>query len=252
MFPLILKDGHTDEPDSPIYYEVAANGIFEVRETEMFRSVTRVSHDVPGLQAGKEDLVVTAPRLPAALMEDVVAFFGAVYRSCKGEGIVVLFYNTHEQRYHVEVPEQTIPVYKPFGRPWTTYLEVRYDRVDRPDGFVRCGTIHSHADQAAYASHTDCTDEKHQDGLHAVVGDLHRADLSLTAAFTAAGHRFPMTTYDLIEPFDMDSAGRDTRQEWLERVLLEYPLPGGGKGLCSLAELERIRAARRHKAIGDA
>ena len=158
MFPIVLKNGHEEEPDSPIYYEVAANGIFEVRRTAMSWSATRMKSDVPGLLPRTETARLLAPRLPAWLMEEAVAFFSDVFRYCNAEGVVLLFYRPETQEYRLEVPEQTVPVYRNAKGRWMTSLELRYEHGDRPEGFVRCGSIHSHAELSAYASHTDCTD----------------------------------------------------------------------------------------------
>jgi hypothetical protein len=127
----------------------------------------------------------------------------------------------------MEVPRQTIPVYRDHRGNWYTSLELRYEHGERPEGTIRCGSIHSHAELSAYASHTDCVDEKHLDGIHAVVGHLDRNPVSLAASLTASGQRYSKYTYELIEPFDMERAlAGGVPDEWLERVELEYTSRG--------------------------
>ena len=201
MFPIILKDGHTPEPETPIYFEAAANGVFEVRRTALFESVTRAVRGVPGLEEEHESCRLLAPRVPARIMEEATAFFCDVFRTCDGEGVVLLFYNPDTREYRMQVPRQTIPVYRTHRGQWYASLELRYEHGERPQGTVRCGSIHSHAELSAYASHTDCIDEENLDGIHAVVGHLDRDRVSVAASLTASGQRYAKSTYDLVEPF---------------------------------------------------
>ena len=249
MFPIILKDGHTPEPDSPIYFEAAANGVFEVRRSALFESVTRAVRGIPGLEEEHESCRLLGPRVPAHIMEEATAFFVDVFRYCDGEGVVLLFYNPDTREYHMEVPRQTIPVYRNHQGQWYTSLELRYEHCERPPGYVRCGSIHSHAELSAYASHTDCVDEKNLDGIHAVVGHLDRERVSVAASLTASGQRHSKYTYDLLEPFDMARAlASDVPIEWLERVDLEYHT----HGTVSLHPLAHIVRSARADAMPDA
>jgi hypothetical protein len=242
MFPIILKDGHTPEPDAPIYFEAAANGVFEVRRTALFESVTRAVRGVPGLEEEHETCRLLGPRVPARIMEEATAFFCDVFRTCDGEGVVLLFFNPDTREYRMEVPRQTIPVYRNHRGQWYASLELRYEHGERPQGYVRCGSIHSHAELSAYASHTDCIDEENLDGIHAVVGHLDRDRVSVAASLTASGQRYSKYTYDLVEPFDMGRAlagGAPT--EWLEQVQLAYT----GKGQVAHRPLtDIVRSAR--------
>jgi hypothetical protein len=239
VFPIFLKAKGAEPPAQPVFYELAANGVFEVRCTPFYRSVTRFDGEIPGLESETERVAILAPKLPASLMEEVIAFFGNVYRDCEGEGIVVLFYDPESRRYHVEVPLQTIGVSKRGQRSWVTELAVRYEQVERPAGFLRCGTIHSHADQAATASHVDCEEERYEDGIHIVVGDLDLPRLSLSAAVSVAGVRFKVPPEDLIEPFDSTSVNHDTDARWLGRVRLEVSI-GRDKVRAPLTALRKL------------
>jgi len=251
MFPIVIKRDNDDDerhgPAAPVSFEVAGNGIFELRETAMYRSVTRVDGGIPGLAAEEESLQILAPKLPARLIGDVIGFFAEINRACGGEGVVILFYNPATSTYRAEAPQQSVPVYRNYRGDWITELSVKYQRVERPRGYLRCGSIHSHAELPAYASHTDCADETYEDGLHLVVGDLGHARLTLSASYTVAGARFALEVGDVTEAFD-DSGNieRSYRGEWLERVSLEFTLNGrvSRMSLAALAELSGGSASR--------
>ena len=106
-FPIVLKRRGEPEPDARIFYTVAANGIFQVRSTPFYRARTRVLALVPGLLAEAERVELDFPRLPRALLEEVLAFFRAVYRRDRGEAIAVLFYDPDAKTFRVEVPVGT-------------------------------------------------------------------------------------------------------------------------------------------------
>jgi hypothetical protein len=252
MFPVFLKTSEESDATerAPIAYEIAANGVFEVRHTPMYRSTVRVAGAIPGLVEDSEHVEVLAPRLPAALMEDVVAFFGHVYRLCDGEAIVVLFFNPQTCEYRFSVPRQTLRSFRGTAGRWVTSLSVRYENVARPEGFLRCGTIHSHADLPANASHTDCADEEFEDGFHLVVGDLDRDTPSLSAAMTVAGARFKLRIADIVEPFDPASARRPSEDAWLARVSVELSA-SGERTLTDAARLRRL-ATRQDAAEREA
>ena len=219
-FPILLKDGTPSECSERLHYLVASNGVFQVRRTEGYDAVIRVTGPVPGLEPEYERLRLQIPRLPRALLREVLAFFRCVYEEHGGEAIVVLFYRPDTREYRVEVPEQTIPGYRSWDGRWRARLHLSYGDVERSDGYLRYGTIHSHADTAAYASATDCADEREGgDGLHAVYGHVHRAEPSVCAHFVVNEARFRLEPDDVLEPCRVPR--EPARRDWMERVRRE-------------------------------
>lgn len=214
-FPVVVKTKPECDPPGRLYYEVASNGVFQVKETDLYRSVTR-AEEIPGLCPQVERLEIRFPRLPAQILEDVQAFFCDVYDRYRAEAIVVLFYRSDTQQFRVEVPPQTIPGYRDWSGQWRSYLRLDYGSVARPAGFVRFGTIHSHAELTAYASATDCHDERFEDGLHVVYGHCHSSGLSRSASFVANGTRFELEPDDVLQP--CRAPERIARPDWLARV----------------------------------
>ena len=64
-FPVLLKTEEGVASDESLYYLVAGNGLFQVRDTPSYRSVTR-SEAVLGLLPEHEGLWLRAPRLPSS------------------------------------------------------------------------------------------------------------------------------------------------------------------------------------------
>ncbi len=216
-FPVVLKNLDPIEAPAKLYYVVASNGVFQVRDTDAYRAVTRVFDGIPGLLAECEQVELRSPRLPTLLLEEVLAFFGEAYRQYGGEAIVILFYNSETREFRVGVPVQHITRYD--ADRWGAHLHQRYDALENPPGSVRFGTIHSHANLPAYASHVDCQDERFEDGLHIVFGNLKSENISRSASFVANGLRFRLEPDAVLEQARMPE--RHAQREWMQRVRCE-------------------------------
>jgi hypothetical protein len=199
MFPILLKTDRDVGSKDSMYYIVASTGVYLVVDTEMYRAVTRCEGEIAGLLPERETLRLKFPPVPATILGPVLGFFRQVYEEHGGEGVVVLFYRPDTRTFRVGVPRQTIPGYRRWDGAWRAYLRLHYEHVERPPGYLRFGTIHSHAETSAYASHEDCEDEQGQDGLHVVYGHIHRADPSRSACFVANGARFELDPDDVVE-----------------------------------------------------
>ena len=214
-FPILVKTKVTVEPAATIQYLLADNGKFQVRDTPLHRSVTRVD-SVPGLLPEHEQLRLKLPRLPRGHMEEVVALFEDVYRRWKGEAMVFLLFAPATREYRIAVPPQTLPGRRRLDGRWIADLAVHYGSVDRPPGFFLAGSVHSHAELPAGASGRDCDDEQYEDALHIVVGSLEDANLTVSASFVTGGVRFPVAPSEVLEPFVR--APRAARPDWIARV----------------------------------
>jgi hypothetical protein len=214
-FPVVQKSLERYRRPGSLYYELAGNGLFQVRDTALYRAVTRVHTGVPGLLPAWEEVELRVPPLPSGLLEEVLAFFRDAWRACGGEAMVVLFYSASGE-FRVGVPPQTVGGYYDAAGAFRSNHQLRYGRVATPPGFERLGTIHSHADLPAYASAVDCMDEQYQDGLHAVFGELHREVPSRSASFVANKVRFRLLPDEAMEPVRMPD--RAAPAEWMARV----------------------------------
>ena len=231
-FPIVFKTKEGFRDPGRLYYEVASNGVFQVREAATHRAVTRVESGIPGLLTETEHVDLRFPALPATLLERVLAFFDEVYRRFRGEAIVILFYNPDTQEFRVGVPHQRISGYfDSLGRWWPDY-RLSYESAERPEGFVRFGTVHSHASLAAYASHVDCEDEKFEDGLHVVFGSFASEKLTRSASFVANGRRFPVDLEEVLESCEVPDG--EPPEGWMDQVVcVEEPWSGWTSGSSS-------------------
>lgn len=219
-FPIVLRDASHREPPGRLYYEVAANGLFQVKDTPLYHAVTEVTRDVPGLEPSCERLLLKVPPLPEEIIRDVVAFFDEVYREFAGEAIALLFYRPETREYRADVPPQRIPGYRDSRGSLRAYLRLDYGTVARPEGFLPFGTIHSHAEYSAYSSGVDCDDERFRgDGFHAVYGHFGRLPLSRSAAFVVNGRRFSVEPERVLP--ECDGPIGAARADWMDRVTFE-------------------------------
>ena len=149
-FPVILKTGPEVRDPARLYYEVAANGVFQVKETAhpSRGDARRARHPRAPAERERAAPSCAAAAAPPRCLADVLAFFREVNDRWEAEAIVILFHRPDTGEYRVGVPEQRIPCYRDWEGRWRTYLELDYGDAPRPEGFVRFGTVHSHANPA--------------------------------------------------------------------------------------------------------
>lgn len=178
MLPLYLKDENFEEPKESIHYLVAKNGLFLVKNNEVFHSVTRV-RGLPWLARQKELVTLKLPVVPQPLVNQALGFFLEVFRRHAAESLVHLYYNPTEKRYKIEVPPQRVSG------------EACFYKINMaPPGWRRIGTIHSHGLAEAFHSQQDQKDERYDDGLHITFGNLDQPDWTLSVSFVVDGKRF--------------------------------------------------------------
>jgi hypothetical protein len=219
MIPVYLKDPDFREPEESMYHLVTADGLFLVQKTALF-SVARPTEGVPGLAGHEERLDLFFPRLSRNLVSTLYGFFLAVYRRWQSEAIALLYYSPGERAFRVGVPPQTIYRYR-VRDGWATEGRVEYGYHARPEGFLKLGDIHSHADLPAFHSCTDDRDDR-EDGLHIVFGSLHREIPSVAASFVAGGRRYRLDADRVMEHFTSPGTAPAA---WLERIACEYERP---------------------------
>jgi len=212
MIPLYLKTPEFVEPSASLYYLVTANGTFLVQKTALFASVTE-AHTVPGLLPQEASCQLFFPRVPRVMMEQVYGFFQAVYEHWHGEAIVFLYYAPESGTFRLGVPPQTLFRYRLFDR-WRTERRVVYGSLPRPQGFVKLGDVHSHADFPASFSCTDDRDDT-ETGLRIILGNLHQGQPEVSVSFVANGTRFLLEPEAAVEQFSLPLP---PPQAWLEQV----------------------------------
>ncbi len=222
MIPAYFKSESFLPPAAPYYHLVAANGVYLVRNTELFSSVTKVDA-VPGLAPEEESCTLYFPRVPREITAQLYGLFQAVYDEWEGEAVAFLYYTAESRTFLVDVPPQVLFRHR-WVDGWSTEKKVIYGSLPRPEGYVKLGDAHSHANFPAFFSCTDDRDDV-EDGLRLVVGDLHRVEPSISVSFVASGTRFALRPEDVLEDF---STPAPPPREWLERVVLQEEGVGVG------------------------
>lgn len=216
MIPTFLKTGDLPEPQLPLYYLLAANGLFMVRKTELFTSVSRVFRP-QGLGWQDPALALAFGKVPRAVMEQVYGFFDWAWRRWCSEAIVFLYYSPSAGVFRVDAPPQTIYLCRRLGA-WRAEGRVAYRSMPRPDGFLKLGDLHSHGAHPAFFSMQDDRDDC-EEGLKIVMGHIDRRRPETEVSFVAGRHRFPLRSSETFEQF---AVPLEPPREWIERFSCEY------------------------------
>ncbi len=242
-FPIVAADAPLDDIALPAFI-VARDGLYLRKRSLLGLSQTKVER-VAHLPEGSEFLEHALPRLPSELLGRTLGFFKAVFRERKGEAIVLLTWGP--TGFDLAVPHQQVSA---------ASLEFTVDDGDIPVGCRVVGTIHSHGALSAGASIIDEVDEADLDGLHLVVGDLHRRRPSVSAAVVVDGRRWDVPPRAIAERI-----GRavDPPTDWLTRVTAlpprqrpRRPWPPGPWSLADGASARRPTRSQLDAALGRA
>ncbi len=215
--PVYLKtDSDPELPDDPAAYVLSASGLYFCRNHQFFRSCVPAPRWPRELNPHSASLTLRYPKIPRAQFELVVGFFAKVATRHAAEAMVLLLYDQKAGEISFHVPRQEATVGQSFtGKPYP--MDLKYDLPTELDANLSLiGDIHSHADEAAYASYKDKLDEVHQAGVHIVVGRVHDEPPDLHCEFVVDGYRFMISRTTILEGYQQRNL--DVPQEWLDQV----------------------------------
>jgi PRTRC genetic system protein A len=212
MIPVHLKTPDFAEPDCPLYYLVTASGVFLVRSTALYGSVTR-ARSVSGLGDQKPALELALPKIPGDIVERVWGFFREVFHIWDGEAIAFLYFSREQRKYRVGIPPQTLFRYRTLIG-WRTDMRLEYGYLERPRGYLKIGDIHSHGNLSAFFSQTDDEDDQ-EDGLRIIFGDVDRPEPDIRVSFVADHTRFTLKPDQILGAY---AAPQAPPIEWLVQV----------------------------------
>jgi hypothetical protein len=156
-------------------------------------------------------------------LEYAVGFFDRVYRQYGSEAIVLVLWDLKRQRYRLWVPRQYPSVWVSSGG-YRTPMDVHYEvPTSLPPHHLLAADIHSHADMAAYSSHTDKHDETYRDGVHVVIGRIEEEPPEFHLELAIDGYRFGLRFDDFLEGYG--GRRRIVPRRWLDqlKVTVEGP-----------------------------
>jgi PRTRC genetic system protein A len=188
--PVYLKtSADMKRPDDPEFYLLTQNGSFLCRNHPFFTSDVPTRRPIRALAEHEPTLVVRYPKVKASIVESIVGFFWRVYQLHRSESVVLLVWDLHEKRYRLVVPPQEASVWQSYsGR--RSPQDVKYKVPVLPAGQLLVGDIHCHGNMPAFASHQDAMDERHRDGVHAVVGRIEDEPPEFHVEMAVDGHLF--------------------------------------------------------------
>jgi hypothetical protein len=216
-FPFYLKDSNFKEPNHPLYYMLTSKGLFLVKNFERYRAKVKIEEGLPWLEDQEEEIVLEFPKIPKYDFERIMAFFYAVYKLYDSEAIALLYLNK-ENQYKIVIPHQVIQVRR-IGKLILGNYNLDYSIPVTPDGYMRVGTIHSHADLKAFYSSTDMHDSQKDDSINIVVGDLNKKKPSFYVCFVMNAEINELEIDALIEGYQRPSFPIPV--SWLDRVKLK-------------------------------
>ncbi len=208
MFSVYLKEDGFKEPDDPIYYLVTRDGLFQVKRNLLFHARTKI-RGLSWLMPEREGARLQLPPVPAAILAEIVAFFQEVFLAHRAEAVVLLYFNQREKRYELKIPKQQV-----------AGGHCRYEIGPTPAGWLRAGTIHSHAAADAFHSELDDEDERHDDGLHVTIGNLD-GEVSVACSLVVDGRRFTLKPSDVFEDAVPGTPAVEARERTLQVVDIE-------------------------------
>lgn len=215
LFPIVAVDeSAAGEVQLPAFV-VARDGLYLRKRSLLGLSQVQVE-GVAHLPPAREYLEYALPKVPAALIGQVVGFFRAVWSRQRSEALALLTWDG--SAFGLIVPEQ---------RAGAASVKHRLEATEVPSGTHLVGSIHSHGALSAGASLTDEADEADFDGIHVVVGDVDERRPSYSAAIVIDGRRFGCRT-SLV--FGRPRRFIEPPAEWLERVKPIETAPKNAKG----------------------
>jgi hypothetical protein len=172
--PVYVKtDENASWPEDPVFFMLSRDGLHLCRNHRFFRSSVPAPYAPSELASQKPFLDLNAcPLIPQALIERAVGFFYEVYRRSGSESGLLLVFNDDDSRMRLVCPDQVATVsVSYYGDRYPLNLKYTIPG-DLRRGDLLLGDLHSHANEAAYASYTDKADEAVRTGIHVVVGRL--------------------------------------------------------------------------------
>ena len=194
-----------EQGDKAISYIPAKDGkVYEMRRNEIGTFIAPALHiaELEDIRAGFQ---MSLPRLPAALLSQIIAFFRRVCVDYGRdvEALVNVLWDREAGEYVLHVPPQRID-----------RMSVETDLTAQPDPsrFLHVMDVHSHNTMAARFSKTDDADEQ-ATRLYMVIGRLDRFYPEIRCRFACGGRHVEIPAEQICERTDAPFA-----PEWLRAV----------------------------------
>ena len=194
-----------EQSDKAIAYIPAQDGkVYEMRRNEIGTFVAPSLHiaELEDIRAGFQ---MSLPRLPAALLTQIIAFFRRVCVDYGRdmEALVNVLWDREKGEYVLHVPPQRID---------KASVETDLSAQPNPERYLHVMDVHSHNTMAACFSRTDDLDEQ-ATRLYMVIGRLDRYYPDIRCRFACGGRHVEIPAEQVCERTDVPFA-----PEWLKAV----------------------------------
>lgn len=194
-----------EQSDKAITYIPAQDGrVYEMRRNEIGTFIAPSLHiaELEDIRAGFQ---MSLPRLPAALLTQIIAFFRRVCVDYGRdvEALVNVLWDREKGEYVLHVPPQRID---------KASVETDLSAQPNPERYLHVMDVHSHNTMAARFSRTDDLDEQ-ATRLYMVIGRLDRYYPDIRCRFACGGRHVEIPAEQVCERTDVPFA-----PEWLEAV----------------------------------
>lgn len=194
-----------EQSDKAIAYIPAQDGkVYEMRRNEIGTFTAPSLHiaELEDIQAGFQ---MSLPRLPSALLTQIIAFFRRVCVDYGRdvEALVNVLWDREAGEYVLHVPPQRID---------KASVETDLSAQPNPERYLHVMDVHSHNTMAACFSRTDDLDEQ-ATRLYMVIGRLDRYYPDIRCRFACGGRHVEIPAEQVCERTDVPFA-----PEWLKAV----------------------------------
>ena len=224
--------------EKKINYVLAGNGGMEIRENEIgvFSAVTK---KVPGLEPVKEGLHMKLPKIPFAILLQIISFFKDVNMRYGTEAVVQIFWDREKKEYFCFCPRQEVG---------ETSVDFKRDK-EKEKRYVLMADVHSHNDMEAFFSYTDDKDEK-EIRLFGVVGNINEALPDIQFRASSGNSSTEVSLEDIFE-LRQEYPKSWFKQTKLKKFGLDKDYSRRQGSLWSDKELDRLNADKSIKITGD-
>lgn len=194
-----------EQSDKAIAYIPAQDGrVYEMRRNEI-GTFTAPSLHIAELEDIRAGFQMSLPRLPAALLSQIIAFFRRVCVDYGRdmEALVNVLWDREKGEYVLHVPPQRID---------KASVETDLSAQPDPSRYLHVMDVHSHNTMAARFSRTDDLDEQ-ATRLYMVIGRLDRYYPDIRCRFACGGRHVEIPAEQVCERTDVPFA-----PDWLKAV----------------------------------
>lgn len=193
MFPIWINDGTSEAPTDPIFYVVAKDGIYLKKTMGHFDTLSKVD-GISILGKCESYASLNIAKIKTRQFAQILSLFREVYKKYRAEANVILHYNIKRKRFRIDIPPQGV-----------TGASVSYENgLETYKGYVRIGTIHSHAGMSAFHSGVDQHDEEGWDGIHITLGRMGDKYFDISCSIMSNKERFMVNPEDYIEGLTLE------------------------------------------------